>query len=201
MWLLCAMGSLQLTMLALGTEQFVLPKQKTKKLSKNELKESVGQEIRDAFMVTTNVVKCAGMCHVTMSTVQEVLYKKDGSMGTMPQNIIPLQKTLGNVHIELAQLQQKFSQLIERLVDDQKPFKHASRDGLNAALNVVQEVQQGLKGHEDQLVSLNKRLAKMATEQENVTALISFNKAAAGTVEDIKSYVTRINSCAGLRVT
>lgn len=171
--LLCVVG-----VSALTAEQFVLPQQKTKKLSKNELKESVGQEIRDAFMITTNVAKCAGMCQVAMGKEQE------------GKNLSFLQKTFGNLHIELAQLQQKFSQLVERLIDDQKPFKHASRDKLNKALEVMQNVQGGLKGHEE-------KLSKVARECTN----IALNKVAADAASDIKIYAKQIDSCEGLKTT
>jgi hypothetical protein len=106
-----------------------------------------------------------------------------------------LQKTVGTLHIELAQLQQTFSELVERLIDDQKPFKHASRDALSAALTVMQDVGRGLKGHEGQLVSVNKKLEKV-----DAATLASINKMALGAVSDIKSYAARVSSCQGLKL-
>lgn len=179
--------------LASSDGQFVLPKQKTKKLSKNELKESVGQELRDAFTVTTNVAKSAGKCQVTMGQMHDVGEKIDSSMRS-------LQKTFGSLHIELAQLQQKFSRLVECLIDDQKPFKHAGREQLQGALSVVQNVGKGLKTNESQLLTLEKRLEKIASAQEDGKTLANIAKNAADTVSDIKESLASINSCQGLRV-
>jgi len=113
--------------------------------------------------------------------------------GSAYPNLSCLQKTLGMLHIELAHIQQKLSQLVERLVDDQKPFKHSSREGLHNALNVVHDVCRGLKDREGQLDSLNKRLAKITGERAGATVI--------AIVEDIKGYAIRINSCDGLKIT
>ncbi len=170
---------------ALCADQFVLPKQtnKDKKLSKNELKESIGQEIRDAFDISTNINKQSGLCQVAMCKVDSLSY----------QNIVPLQKNLGELHIELAEIQKKFSCLIERLVNNQKPFKKTSRDNLDKSFCVLRDVKHGLKGCEVQLTSLNKRFTKDAE-------FGSFKKMTEHAVDELKKSVTCLNACEGLKV-
>lgn len=177
-----------------AADQFVLskPTHQDKKLSKNELKESIGQEIRDAFNVSTNINKQSGLCQIAMSKVDETAYK----------NIMPLQKTLGELSVELSAVQQKFSHLIERLVDNQKPFKKASHHSLEDAYHILQDVSHGLKGYEGQLTSLNKRLTKTANNNGlgEIGVFADLKKTTQNAVEEIKKVALRMNSCDGLKI-
>jgi hypothetical protein len=187
--------------------QFVLSKQqpkKAKKLSPNKLRESIGQEIRNAFTISNSISRCTGSCQITMSKLEEVFSKSDSgtSCDDVYRAAIPLQKTLGTLHMVLADVQQKFSQLIERLIDNQRPFKGASRDKLNSAWQTLQEGGRSLKEYEVQIVSLNKRLAKVTDGKvsEKVATLVNFNKLANNAIENVKKYMKRINSCDSLKI-
>jgi hypothetical protein len=188
-----------------AADQFILPQQthKQRRLSKNELKEAVGQGIRDVFTVLTALGKQAGLCQVAAREAEEAIHYNDAqSFKVMYRTVGSLQKSLGTLHVEVAELQQTFSHLIKRLIDNQKPFKKASRDTLNAAFHVLQDVRGGLKKHAGQITGLHKHLAKITHKDghERVTVLADLNKTTNNAIAEIKKSVDRISSCEGLKI-
>ncbi len=185
-------------------KQFVLPKQKVKKLSRNELKEAIGQEIRDAFTLSTNIAHGAGVCQVSLGGFEDFLHKKRSTFISEDAylSLSPLQKSLGAWHMEIAVLQQKFSQLIERLVDNQKPFKKASRVALDDAWVLMQNVKCKLKEHADETARLNKQLANVPADKlsNKLAVFKNFTTMAQDAVAAVQKMGTQMNRCEGLKI-
>lgn len=182
-------------------ESFILPKQTTKhkKLSKNEVKEALGQEIRDAFTVATTLVKQAGLCQVAACDVEDAVHTRDAvAFEQLYKPVGSLHKNLGALHVEIAAVQQRFTILIERLIDNQKPFKKASRDTLNAALDVVRDVHHTLKKQEGAVSLLGKRLAAAAKKDGGLgcaTIVTSLKDATRVAVDAVKDIELRLTTC------
>lgn len=187
-------------------ESFILSKQTTKhkKLSKNEVKEALGQEIRDAFTIATTLVKQAGLCQIAACDVDDVVRARDVTAFEQHHKTIGLlHKNLGMLHVEVAAVQQTFTHLIERLIDNQKPFKKASRDTLNAALDVLRTVHHSLKRQEGNVRSLGKRLTAAAKKDGNLgnaTVVASLKDVACVAVDSVKDIERRLTSCEGLKL-
>lgn len=199
-WLFC--GFLFVGDLIAADGQFILPKQapKNKKMSKNELKEAIGQEIRDAFTVVTLLGKHSGLCQISACDVEEGLHMHDAAIHN---NIGSLQKNLGALHVEIAEVQQKFTLLIERLIDNQKPFKKASRDSLNKTFDILREVCSDLKVQNGHISLLSKRLTSSVKNESGkgtitlVTSLVEATKNAVAAIKDIE---VRLNKHEDLKV-
>ena len=186
--------------------QFILTKNicSVKKKSKNELKEAIGQEIQKLFMVTTNMNKNVGLCQITLGNFEEIIYKRKGSLFDKAcKNMVPLQKTFGLFHVEMAQVQQKLSCVVERLVDNQKPFKKASHDTLGSALAFLQDSKCSLEGHNRQITLLNERLNNVFDKDIDKKCLILANldKSVNNVLIDIKNMLIRMRSSECLKVT
>lgn len=111
----------------LASDQTFIVKQEDKKLTKhsaNTLKEMLGEMTRDLFKQTISLHKQLGLFHVALDQ------KKDTGS---------LHKILGSWQVEVAQLQNHCSDILEKLIDNQKPFKKATKQELQAAYTSMQE--------------------------------------------------------------
>lgn len=159
---LCGAGAVGV----LDAQNFILPKQnvKQKKLSKNELKETLGQATKGAFNQTTELSRLLGSVQVEMATLEEQGTKNKILLPDITQVIAPLLKELGFFHVHLSQMQSRFAHLVEKLVENQKPFKKASRDQLQDALNVMNSIAEFLQKQENGVQSFSGRLNKITKD-------------------------------------
>lgn len=110
------------------TDQDFIVKQedsKIKKLSKTEIKEDIGQNIKDALH----------LC-------------------------VELNKQIGKIQIDLAQLQKNLFTKVEELIDDKRPFKKASRQDLTEALNVIKSVTLQVSNQVESVKKLEEQINK-----------------------------------------
>lgn len=138
----------------LGAQDFILPKDqsnRTAKCSKNELKSSLGDVTKHAFDTTTHLAQILGNLQIELAGVPAEV-----------QKMVPLYKEFGLVQVILAKVQERFSQLAEKLVENKKPFKKASRQHLEEALATMQAVDGGLGKQERELRGLSGRLKPLA---------------------------------------
>lgn len=126
---------------------------KSKHYSRNELKESIGQVTKDAIHAVTYVGKHLGSVQTIVSDkyLGDTQNNKNNNM--LITELLSEQKNIGQVHIELANIMQKFSWIIEKLVEDQRPFKKASRGDLQETLRVLEAGQTQFK---NQIIELTK---------------------------------------------
>ncbi len=145
---------------------------KSKHYSRNELKESIGQATKDAIHAVTQAEKRIGSVQTVIAGkyLGDALYNKNNNV--LLSELLLEQKNIGQVQIELANIMQKFSWIIEKLVEDQRPFKRASRGDLQETLRVLES------GHvlvKSQIVDLTRleELVKNNTTQQNKLAQVS----------------------------
>jgi hypothetical protein len=186
--------------------QFILTKNicVVKIKTKNELKEAIGQEIQELFTVTTNMNKNVGLCQITLGNFEEIIYKQKGPLFDKTyKNMIPLQKTFGLFHVEMAQVQQNLSCIVERLVDNQKPFKKASHDKLREALTFLQGSKGNFIDHNRQITLLNERLKSVFDKciDKKCLILTRLDKSVSDVFVDIKNMIIRMKSCECLKIT
>lgn len=112
---------------------FIVQSQATKtiKHSSNALKEMIGESARDVFKHSIKLAKQLGQAHVTLASTK---------------NIDGLHRELGAWQVELASLQSHCSTIVEKLIENKKPFKKASKqelqDGYDAMHQAVLTLQQ-----------------------------------------------------------
>lgn len=91
-------------------ENFIVTHESSsKKLSKNDLKENIGREMKDAL-----------------------------------NNCAELNKQLGQVQIQLSQIQKQLFEKVELLIDNKQPFKKANRTNLSQTYKILQNVKSEL---------------------------------------------------------
>jgi hypothetical protein len=110
-----------------ATQAFVLNDsvKENKKYSKNELKENIGHITRDVFHITTHLERVLGAIQVSLAEQQS--------------DVTPIstRKNMGLFYQQLSVLQDVCSDVIEKLVDNQRPFKKAGRQELQEAYSVL----------------------------------------------------------------
>jgi len=105
---------------ATGDKDFIVaqPEKKTN-LSKNKLKEKIGTCLKDALDETTSLVDCCG---------------------TILQSDALSAQTIGEMLTEIASMQQRYTSSVEKLIDNRRPFKTATRDKLDSTHTTLSDV-------------------------------------------------------------
>ncbi len=153
---------------SLKTNLFIV-KPEEKKVSKhspNALKELIGESFRDAFKHSIALGKELGQFHVAIAAKKEA--------GKLHQE-------LGVWQIELAALQQHCSEVLEKLIENQKPFKKASKQELLDAHKNIQDAQERLRT----------LLVQVKAEQKNFTSGNNVQ-----TQAEIDKIIVSVQSCA-----
>jgi len=148
------------------TTDFIIKPVKTKKLSVNQLKENIGQATKNLFQTTTSMNKQLGTLHIDIAHAQGVFTSAKGHHLLMPavlQQSSQITKTFGVLQMELASLQNKFSGIIEKLVENQRPFKKASRTDLESALQIIENVNKELESNVSVCKNMSANVKKSAS--------------------------------------
>lgn len=114
-----------------AASEFILKpsKEKKKKLSASELKEEIGFRTKDLFSCATTIEQKIGNLQCAYAQRQETLLqqpldtKASQLIGQQANNI----KILGLMTKDLSLLHTKCSAIVEKLIDNQRPFKKASK--------------------------------------------------------------------------
>ncbi len=119
-----------------ATEFIVAPKALShKKLSVNEIKENIGKTTKQAFEHSTLVAQHVGMLQHLIADVHCAVQDQQPSvLKKMMTANAAYHRACGTLHQHLAVLQRKCSRIIEKLIDNEVPFKKASRGTLEATL-------------------------------------------------------------------
>jgi len=142
------------------TQEFVIqPKEqakKTKKLSINELKERIGTTTKEAFDTSTTLLSRLGDCHINLATSLEKNKKTPISSACINQST-------GDLLKKIATIQMTFSQALEKLINNQKPFKKAGRADLEHALTSITQASTDMTNVSQQLHTIATDLQKEST--------------------------------------
>lgn len=147
------------------SEFVITPVAATKKnMSLNTLKEHIGKTTKQAFECTTEVGKYSGQALSALSRLQ-VAVVDNGShdqacLKEMLSASAAYNRALGNMQQKLAQLQQKCSLIVEKLIDNHVPFKKASKKILENTLALLTTTHQQLNACSRSLQKVNSDLKK-----------------------------------------
>ncbi len=144
---------------------------KLNKHSANTLKEMLGETARDLFKHSISLSKQLGHFHVAIASKKETAR---------------LHQELGTWQVEVASLQQHCSEVLEKLIENQKPFKKASKQELQGAYKRMQEA----------LSLVGTLLTQIKTEQSKLEVKQdkSFDDLVNGVVLSVQICVTQTKS-------
>lgn len=160
------------------TSEFVIaPAATTKKnVSLNTLKEHVGSTTKQLFESTTSVVKHLGQAQCGLARLQQGVADQDThSVGCLKEILCAsaaYNRVLGDIADKLALLQQRCSSIIEKLIDNQAPFKKASKKNFQQSLAVLTTAHQHLETCLVTFQRVNNNLKKSGLAAAKVIASI-----------------------------
>lgn len=158
-------------------EFIVKPIIKKKKMSANDLKEEIGEKIKHMFDNTSQLIKHLGSLHCTLAT-----YQKKPCDGSMAQKVLQesalVNESTGTLQQELSVLQTKCSSIAQKLIENSKPFKKASKNILEKSLHVLTQIQ-------EQLSSSATCIARLSTAKKN-NACVQIQSMAKSLQQEIK---------------
>lgn len=121
---------------AQDSEQFIIKKSDhVHSMSKNRLKEEIGNITRKAFNSTTRLGKIVGNVKINISQKHLDFYEAEN--GKIASEV---DKNDGILHVKLAEIQGCFSEVILSLVENRRFFKKASRGDLGEFLTLIQKL-------------------------------------------------------------
>lgn len=127
-------------------DDFVLAKAPAKKkYSVNQLKELIGQETKELFSQTTKLGKTLASVHEQIAQLEKKSLQAKKIEASVFQQAASIHGLSGKLNKELAFTQDHCSSLIESLVDDQPPFKKASKQDLTEALDALGSIRVSLE--------------------------------------------------------
>jgi hypothetical protein len=139
----------------LSAQDFIIKKSNpVTSMSKNRLKEEIGNITRQAFNSTTRLEKIIGNFKINLSQEKFDFYQvENGSLAAQ------VGKSDGLLHVELAEIQSCFSEVISNLVENERFFKKASRGDLRELLTLMQKLSNDLNKQVAEFDSLGNTVA------------------------------------------
>jgi DNA anti-recombination protein RmuC len=166
-------GVCSLFLIAQATEkqdEFVFAKPgHQKKLSQSVLKEKIGTTTQELFDGTTLFGQTIGDVEIALSHAQCqcVTCKAHAheALKKIMESCAACNRACGELHKKLAVMQRKCSAIGEKLIDNEKPFKHASKAMLESTLSVLSTTHQKLQQGVDKLHTMLPAFATAASER------------------------------------
>lgn len=137
----------------------------TKNMGCNALKEQIGKTTKEVFDGTTLAGTYVGKSHCALSSLQKNM--ADGAhdqaaLKQMLQASAGYTSVLGTIQQKLSQHQQKCALIIEKLIDNQAPFKKASKKMLSDSLAILHQGKQRVSTCSKTLLTINADMKKSA---------------------------------------
>lgn len=150
-------------------EEFVVTQKNnviSPKSSRNKLKEEIGSVAKDAFHSTRSLIGSIGKMTLSASDLIESSKLKFNYFDTS------LQKKIGLLQVSISAIQKKISLSLERLLDNQAPFKKASRKELFESHSIMNNVLTSLNQSKIKLKSVRFQFAqsmRLPAFKKNIT--------------------------------
>ena len=142
-------------------------------MSKNFLKEQIGERVRDSMHLTFDIGRHIGYLQIEFSKfnkrlMTEGLERKaeDGPKENFLTSFHNLHGTVGKLQVQLSSLQKRLSIIIERLVDNHRLFRKAGKRDLREAYGCVGDVYEKLQIQSIELQHENAILTKMLQKND-----------------------------------
>jgi hypothetical protein len=123
-----------------STQKFILEEsgKKSKRCSKGDLKETIGNVTKDSFTISTDMGSLMGNLLYNFS--DKKLWRD--KIGT---DWCSVGRAMGQFNIVFAKLQKRFADIIDKLVNDKGPFKSSSYSDLKGALRCLNNTKEILQ--------------------------------------------------------
>jgi hypothetical protein len=142
-----------------GSEFIVKKDSKLKSMSKNQIKEEIGNITRQAFNWTTSLGCVVGHVKIGLAEKNTEFYKTENS-----KIASQVDKSDGVLQIGLSGIQSCFSDVISNLVENRGFFKRASRGELSEFLSLMQDMVKDLNNQNSLFNALNTEVVKAEKE-------------------------------------
>jgi len=152
-----------------GSEDFIVKKEikantQVRSMSKNRLKEEIGNITRSAFNSSTNLGKSVGNVKIGLADKVSGFYQADSGKIASDVN-----KNDGILQVELSDIQNCFSNVISNLVENRGFFKKASRGELREFLSLMDEMVSNLNSQVTSFNDLKSLIIKKDVKIDEVT--------------------------------
>ena len=166
-------------------DEFIITPKKgeQKKLSQRTLKERIGTATKHVFESTTHINQVLGELQCSLTQFQL-------SCGTAVNSCAQCLNVTGDIYQRVAMLQRQCSSIAEKLIDNEQPFKRASKDNLQKTLNTIDVAQQ-------QLHQRGTLLSKLACDSKKTDASSQCTKLCQRTdleLKQLQDVMTRITT-------
>ncbi|MFH0898683.1 MAG: hypothetical protein V1855_03830 [bacterium] len=137
----------------------------SRKMSRRQLKEGIGDQTKEAFDITTKIGKEIGKILVNSSKLEKKKMPKMAKEQDPEKNkkgqpsfdfLAKVYEPMGSFQIHLCTLQGRFSKIVEHLVSNQRPFKGAEKDDLAASYQLMKRIHKDLSNQLTTLCSIQK---------------------------------------------
>lgn len=128
------------------------------KMSCNALKEHIGSSAKKSLDNAIELGQQLGMLHVSFSLMSDDVQKREKDLSKKLEISSGLHRHAGQLQQHVAQVQKKLSSTLEKLIDDQKPFKKAEKNDLRSTYALLECVNKELVLYRDQVLQLHKQL-------------------------------------------
>jgi hypothetical protein len=133
-------------------------------MSKNRLKEEIGDVTRRAFNSSTALGQVIGNVKISLTDKFPSFYQiKSGKIAS------DMSKNDGLMQIELSGIQSSFSDIISNLVENRGFFKKASRGDLRDLLALMEEMVNNLNSQATSFSTLKLSMVKIDTSKTDLT--------------------------------
>jgi hypothetical protein len=195
------------SLMAENNDEFIIkfePKQNNKKLSKNALKENIGEATQQAFDCSLSLGRSLGAFQIDLANLQTSINSVESSKKL--QELIhvsgKVNQETGKLQLALASMQRQFSKIIEKLIENRRPFKKAKTPELNEALSALQQSHRQITCEIAECNKLQNFIKK--ADKNNLTASTKTAEQAANSLHQIvcnlKQVEQKLNSINCLKV-
>jgi len=149
--------------------EFVVKPKKKKKLSTNALKEKIGDTAKEALDHSTHLAGQLGSIQCCFSSFQQKLTQakhEDSFFKEIVCCCSPFNQSLGVIQKQLSSLQNSFSQSIERIINNWRPFKKATKQVLHKSLDCVGEAREKLAQASRSLQLISAEMTKIEIDDD-----------------------------------
>lgn len=159
---ICILCSIFFILHAADSEFVIKDAKKTKQtdLSKNELKEKIGNRTKDAFDLATGIAQEIGTHLESIAAVQQSSSNATVALQGTLRTSAACTSTLAGLQKECVFLQKTCSSIAEKLLDNKAPFKKAFRKDLAQTNTTLSSVLTSLQSVKNVLGSVTTNLKK-----------------------------------------
>lgn len=147
-----------------ASDEFIIQKKShEKKLSANALKEQIGQTTKKTFQCANAIIHQTGKMQCTLATLHQSSLDandKKSDANNLAQVNVHSWRVFGLMQQKLSLIQNKCSSVVEKLIDNEEPFKKISKKSLEQASRLLANSHQSIQDISSAVIALHADLEK-----------------------------------------